>query len=760
MSMAISSLVKALSRSLKAAGYYDDAHPILAQVRKQALDALQQSCQNAPNVTIGTIGSKLVVDPTAAPLSDPASVQLAEHLFARSIVAIRLEKSAGPKDLAGLMASLGETVDKARAAGGYVALLERQQVQGIVLVEVDFDALFTGRDVQISDVAGQDQVVERTLRDVLKIKDKRAQVGDAVGIDIAALTTPESLGGFLDELLDKAEPGVVDQPGNAGGPAGSGGPGSGSSQAGKSAGVASGKVKSRIGGGGNVRIEALNPDDLAELAAKAWYGHHQYMRDAGTPKEALADSAKLMASVMARLRPDARFVMLQKLTSRAQSENPPESVKQGNKSLSQTVSDGLLVEAIQAMLSNQGTDPEMVQAVADLMQQIRPIESERKRLLAELDSGMKKTGHPVDGIIWQELQSKALKSNGLGMLELSFRETMDSLVVAAQERIQLSDGPGPVRQALDTLQPEAILARYKDIWMGVMTRMTRPPDSLLASGTDLAKVLEVQKLDKASSEVLAFLLRQSERTTQSSALHIQLREYFSGADGSRRAVQVAKDYECRGPVIAEAMLDALESPVDTRTKEMLLERFKGIDQAGLNSIAVMAQNARPIRVFNLIRIGYGLNPRTGSQIARLGLRNRDDLAKEMALKALADYPVPETFTVLAAVAGVNSDEEAQKLLHLDPKEPTTEKRLRNYQSLSISILGSSQASGAVRSLWNLLTREAGFGKGHIDQFRPLVAKALSANATREARAALAAGLNSKNKAVREACSRYAKEAGG
>ncbi len=772
MSLAIGALTKALSRSLKAAGYYDESHPILAQIRKQALDALQQACMGVPSITIGSTGNKLLFDPAAPPLGDPAAVQLAEHLFARSIVSIKFEKSAGPKDLGYLMLSLAETPDKIRAAGGFKELLGRHMVRGIEPVEVDFDALFTGKHVQISDLAGEDKVVERTLKEILQIKEKRARVGDAVGVDIAGLTDPNSLGEFLDELMDKAEPGILEpaaggkgapgRPGTGGSGGSGGGSGSGAGGApggGKSAGVALGTVKSRIGGGGNVRIDALNPDDLAELAAKAYFGNHEYMIDKGTPQEKLAESAKLLSSVLARLRPDARFVMLRKLATQTRAENAPSTAKiAGGKNLSQAVSDQMVVEAIGAILKDQGGDPDTVEAIAELMQQIRPIESERKRLLAELDVGFKKTGHTIDGVLWQEIQSKALKSNGLGMLELSYRDTMDQLVQAAQARIQQTDAPASVRQALDTLQPKAVLGRFKDLWIGVVGRMEAPPDNLLASGTDLAKVLDTQGAPQAALQIAAFLLKQSERATPSSALHAQLRDYLSGPEGIKRTIQIATAYECRGPVMAEAMLDALESPIDSKIKEILLARFAKLDQAGLNAIAVLAQSAKPIRVFNIVRIGLQLNAKTGTQIVRLGLRNKDILAKEMALKALTDFPSPEALSLLSNLAGMLTDPDTAKHLHLDDKDPATEKKIRQFQTLAIGILGDCHSPAAVQPLWYLLVRDAGFGKAHIDQFRPVIAKALSANSTREAQAALQAGVSSKIKTVREACARYVKGA--
>ncbi len=755
MSQAIGLLVKALSRSLKAAGYYEDSHPILTQIRQQALEALQKASLGGQSVTIGSNGTKLVFDATAPAMGDPAAAQLAEHLFARSIVAIRFDKTAGAKELGYLMTSLAETPDKIRAAGGFSAVLGRYQTRGITPVEVDFEALFSGRNVEINEIAGQDPVVERALKEVLQVKERRSRVGDALGVDIAALATPESLGTFLDDLMEKAEPGVVEQPSEGGGGGGSGGGG-----AGKSAGVSAGTVKSRIGGGGNVRVEALNPDDLAELAAKAYFGNHEYMVSQGTPEENLAESAKLLANVLGRLRPDARFVMLKKLASQTRDANvPTPAKKRGGKNLSQAVSDKLVIEAISSILGNQGSDSDTIEAVAELMQQIRPIESERKRLLAELDNSFRATGHSIDGIVWQEIQAKALQSNGLGMLELSFRESLDSLVVAAQERIQRADGPPAVRQAFDTLKPQAVARRYKDIWMGILSRMQQPPDSLLTSGTDLAKSLEAAGDPEAAQEVMGFLVAQSAKVTPSSGLHAQMKEYLSGPQGMARTIQIVERFNCQGPVVAEAMLTALEGSTDAKTKELIFTKFKTIDQAGLNAIAVTAQSAKPMRVFNLIRIGSQISGKTGSQMARLGMRNRDALAKEMAIKALAEHPAPESISLLNVAAGGNGDEESIKVLYLDPRDPSTEKRLRQYQTLAITALGDSRSPEAVRPLWNLLIREATLGKNHIDQFRPLIAKALSNNATRESRSALNAGAANKNKAVRDACARYATPGG-
>jgi len=756
MNPAVGALTKALSRSLKAAGYYDESHPILTQIRKQSHEALQQACLGVPGLTLGSTGTKIVYDAGAPPLADSASAQLSEHLFARSIVALKFSRNAGPKDLGQLMLALAETPDKIRAAGGFSAHLKRFPLQGIEPVEVDFEALFSGKSGEVSDIGGGDPVVEAALKEVLQIKEKRKRAGDAIGVDIAGLTDPNSLGDFLDEMMANAEAGTVDE--SKGGPMQRpGGPG------GKSSGVAAGKVKSRIGGGGNVKIEALNPDDLAELATKAYFGNQEYMQSVGTPESNLVESAKLMANVLSRLRPDARFVMLKKLASQTRADNMPSNAKlAGTKHLSQQVTDQAIVESITAILQGQGSDSDTVEAIAELMQQIRPIESERKRLLAELDVTVKKSGHSIDGVIWQEIQAKTLKSNGLGMLELAYRGTLDRLVGAAQERIQQTDGPPSVRQVYETLNPKMILGRFKDLWVGLVGKMPNPPDSLLASGTDLAKVLEVQGMKEASLQIAAFLLRQSERATPSSALHIQLKEFLAGADGIRRTLQIANAYECRGAVFAEAMLEALESPgVDAKTRELLLARFRKIDQAGLNAVAVQAQGAKPMRVFNLVRIGSAINLKTGVQLARLGLRNKEMLAKEMALKGLLDYPSSEMANLLFMAAGgsQNGDADSMKLLYLDPAAPDTEKKLRQIQTVAITVMGECRSPVTVQPLWYLLVRDSGFGKAHIEAARAAVAKALSANATPEARSALSAGLGSKVKGVKEACARYAKEAG-
>ncbi|MEW6777707.1 MAG: hypothetical protein AB1405_15525, partial [Bdellovibrionota bacterium] len=215
---------KAFSRSLKAVGYYDMNHPILLQIQKEAHEALLQACKVEPFVTFAGVGSRLLTGEKDPPLSDASAKAVAEHFFARSVVAMRFHRTVRREDVAAFLQCMGEGPDKIRAAGGLRPLLEQRRAQGIEVFEVDFAALFAGDQSALKNMTGQDALVETALKEVLRLKENKDKTGTALGISLTQIATPESLGSFLDDILAKAEPGVVvaipGSPGVAGGRAG------------------------------------------------------------------------------------------------------------------------------------------------------------------------------------------------------------------------------------------------------------------------------------------------------------------------------------------------------------------------------------------------------------------------------------------------------------------------------------------------------------------------------------------------------------
>ncbi|MEW6776447.1 MAG: hypothetical protein AB1405_09150, partial [Bdellovibrionota bacterium] len=503
-------------------------------------------------------------------------------------------------------------------------------------------------------------------------------------------------------------------------------------------------------------LDALSAEEIADLASEAFLGNQQQMAAQPGSKAALVDSAKVLTRTMARLSPEARFALLRRLAGSDEATSAAVSAGPAVGNLSQTLPDNLIADALCGALSSPENDPETVEAIGNLLRRLKPIESERQKLLEQVDKNLQQQGRKVDGVIWQEIQSRSLKKNGLGMLELGYRENLDRLIEYAQARIQQKDGPPVVMQALAGLQLNVRTGRTAKLLQEILAEERSVNPALLAAARELLDSIEDSSADPSGvvSQFLGGLLRQAQGMDPSAPLPQMLKQMLSGQKGAQRTLWLAKTGTAKGLLLAEAILEALEMPLSTDLKRELLATLATVDAETFKALRTKLPDASPMRVYYIVQMAVRSNPLTGIPMLKLALRNRNLKAKEACLRAAGEYAHRDTVALLGSVAGAMGDEEAKKLVYVE-EGSTGDEALRQLQRVAIEILGQMRSPLAVPALDSLLNRPGGFGSRNADAVRPVVAKALAVNATADAKRVLAAGKQSKNRAVREACEKVA-----
>jgi hypothetical protein len=641
-------------------------------------------------------------------------------------------------------------------------IFSRAGLDGVEVFEVDFASLFSGKK---TDVATKDPLIQRALRELLQFKEKKEKAGSALAISLDHISTPESLGELLDELLESAGPGVAapsmgpTQPsGKIRGPTGAparlaGGKHVGSSRGTKEVG-SPGPLRG-VRRGGELHSDALagvSAEELAELASQAFLGTYEKLVGQAAPEERLAETAKVLASALVRLSPEARFALLRQL---ARDPKGNGAGSKGLTSLSSQVKDDLIVGSIASVLADQQGDPETISAIANLMRHLRPIESERRKLLDTLDETLRGEGHAIDGTVWQELQAHALGSNGLGMLEIPFRQKMKPLAAQAQAYRQQGSHDPEVKQVISTLEPRHRLNRSAKLLLELIpnNRELNQAEALMLKDT----IEALEPADGAPTEdhlrLLAFLLKRGEGQRPSSAVMQVVKELLGGIKGTPRAVSLLKSGFCNGSaLLADALLQALDGPLTIDGKRELVAAFAAMDEGMMRSLRPKVVDSKPFGVFQMILIALRANSNSGLELARLALRNRSLKSKESALRALGTVSEPGTIAFLAKGAGAEGDEESVKVLFLEEKQATeAEANLRQLQRAAIEALGQTRAEQSVLPLENLLMRRKLVGNTAFDSLRPYIAQALAANGTARARQVLTDGKVSKHQTIRDAC---------
>ena len=125
-------------------------------------------------------------------------------MFDRSIVAIKIDPSIDEESLSTLMQALAESEDRVRHAGGVGTILDRvRRARASRSWRSTSRSSSPSESADLSPIVGDDPVARRALEEVLRFGGKNDAAGDALALSIEQVATVESLGSFLDDLLDK-----------------------------------------------------------------------------------------------------------------------------------------------------------------------------------------------------------------------------------------------------------------------------------------------------------------------------------------------------------------------------------------------------------------------------------------------------------------------------------------------------------------------------------------------------------------------------
>ncbi len=706
----LSQVVAAFVRSIRAMGYYDDRHPVFEATRREAHNALQSAFHDQAIVTLGGGGHHLLVDEEGTILADPPAVALARRLFDNAVVAIRLRPEVREHDLGLLMRTLAEREDRIRASGGVRAKLERDGVVGIEVVEVDIDALFAGRHAELGPLLAGDPVAELALKAVLRFREEETKgTGDVLHVSLEQVGSPGSLGSFLEDLMDQTEPGVV---------------------------------AGTVGGG------SLSSDDFADLASQAFLRSQQQLRRAPGAAVDLAQSADILSNALVRLSPDARFALLRQL---AGAEDADEVQEAAARDLGDRLDDRTVTAAIASALVDQQGDPATVRAIGNLIRRIRPVEAERKRLLADVDADLRNVGRPIDGVLWQEMQSRAFSNSSLGLLEMSLHDSRRTLQEYARAR-----RAGQLEEVLGQDVLHTVDAQIIDYWTThVLVDLLDAPGRLGAGATDACR-LQLERLDEAGAGDECVLLVQAmmRRTDREDAKELVgvLMGLLEGPQGSKWSVRLLRHDGPPSQMMGDIILTALDRPGDRAYKKMLIERLTRFDPDSLQRlIKRVALRVTALQAQSLVVASLRSDTAMGVRAARVLLRSSSTRVREVVLKTIVDRPEADVVALLAHVAGWKSDKDTRSLLGLDGSEGRS--LVHRMQLTAIGALGFTRSGMAARPLFDILVRSRVFSDQEQDELRVAAALALRTNASAEARQALEEARRHRKRVIRETVER-------
>ncbi len=704
-------VVTAFVRSIRAMGYYDESHPVFAATRDEAYSALRAALQTQPLVTLGGAGRHLLIDEQGRTLTIPPAVALASRMFENAVVAVRFRPDIRVEDLGLFMQVLAEREDRVRAAGGMAAVLQRQGVGGIEVVEVDIEALFAGRQADLGRLAGDDPVVELAMRALLRFRDQAQDNGsEALHVSLEQVGSPASLGHFLDELLQQAEPGVVDH---------------------------------SLAPTGH-----LTGDDLADLASQAYLRSHAQAAHAATAAQDIAYAAELLSNALVRLAPDARFALLRRL---AGADTLPDAAVGAVQNLGSRVDDGTVTAAIAAALFEQQGDPITVRSVGNLIRRIRPIEVERHRLLAAVDRDMRDLGRPLDGALWQQMQSRAFENSALGMLEMSLTRTRQALQDHAMARRAGRMPPVAGQDVLHTVDNKIV-----EYWTThALVDLLNAPGRFDRGAVQTCRQ-QLERLDRAGAtdECMVLLMAMMRRTERdaSEALNELIVGLLEGPQSAKWGTLLLHYDGPSTQQMADVLLAALDQPGERTYKSSLVERLARFDDHRLLRLVHRhGPRVSPLQAQSLVLASLRRSSSLGVKIGRLLLRYPTPRVREVVLKTMVERPEPEVVSLLAHVAGWRGERYTKALLGLDGHEGRGV--VLRAQLTAIGALGLTRSGLAAQPLLEILVRSRMFGDREQEELRVAAAQALRTNATPKALGALREARGHKKRVIRETVER-------
>lgn len=705
-------LVSAFEKALRALSYYSPDHPVFRQQQEEAELALQATFEALPVFTLGAGGSHLLYDDAGGRLEGRAAQAIATRMFELSVAGIRFETPIGSGGLGRLLTYLAHAPARVRAAGGLAHLLGN--TQGVTVMEVDFDRIFRGEVEQLSEFVGEDLVAEAALKDLLRWREAQddGAAGDEIVIERDAVRTPESLGEFLDDLLDKAEPDAVADP-----------------HARSSASRPPGERE-------------LGKAEVAELAARAFWSNQRSMTRQRASEQELSQAANHLSSALVRLSPEARFQLLQRMAGQEDDPEDPVAVRR----LSEKLQDETIVEAVASALADGGHNDGLARSIGDLIRRLRPVEAQRKRLLDQIARA--RPASRAGGVLWQELSSRALDQPGLGLLELRAEQTLPLLAQAARARREGKLPPVWGQDVLYSADARAAERYEHEVVVGMLAQGGRCGEGVYRRALALAASLEAARAGSELARLLQVILQRA-RADGTDPAALQLAEkLFEGAHGIRRAVWLLKqNVTPPHPILILSALEARPSRTATEALIQLLSQADGSEL--LHTAERHATTASWSWVQNLVRAANRHGAQTGLAVARLALAQGGIKTKEATLKILAETPHGETIGLLAQAAGCAGEKQRLHTLGL----LAGDRNLTRLRRAAIGALGLSHSPVAAQALAELLFSTKLFESREDEEIRLSAAQALVTNGSEAARRILSEGAQHRKRAIREICTR-------
>ncbi len=712
--MLASDVAAALGRCQRGAAFYEADHPAAVHQRRELELAVQAwHAQARGDTFIAAAGDGLLLTGLDQGIADESCKALAHALITRSVVGIKLKVPTTRHDLDELVACLGESDKRVRAAGGVTKVLAERNVKSVEIFEMDLDKLMAGGPV---DNTGLDPLLAKALSEILLLKQRDNRRGAAIELTLEKVTSPSSLGSLLDELIDGAAPGVADQP----------------------------PIKSRAQTAlSKTSLVGATADDLAEICTEAF---GKVTGGENKNPEALAEAANVLSSALVRLSPKARFKLLEKLAA-------PGTDDDGVAAVGRAVPNEIVLSAVAQAVMGEARDSQLAISIGNLLERLRPVERERQQLLDQLDDSARQAGRPLEGLFLQELNELS-QQQSFGTLDLPIRETRDGLTQIAKLRQTTGGQPEIVMRTFSTLRPENKFFRSARLLCGMLQQERAVAAPTLAAVRGLLDAVAVDpSLQSAGGAIILALWSRAIRDGPNSAAAQQLMEVALSRSGPDWCVELLRQLRGKsGADHATLLGDFVKAVLSIHTGETfrraLADGLQGLDRSVLRVIERRVAEFSPLGAATLIARAGRDSPVAAVALTQAALRSPSADVKEAAVRVLAAFPAEDTFAFLRRLTGLDGDDKAVQALHAQKLPETLVLKLMRT---AVDALGASRAPGAVPVLQELLLRTRVIGGAGFDKMRGPVARALSVNSTPAARAVLDEGKRSKNRAIRLAC---------
>lgn len=700
-------VANALAGALRVVSFYDPEHPISRQRRAQ-LELLVQAWLDAigGDGVVAAADNTLLLTGLKDGLQNESTRVFCSALIQKSVVGLRLRAPTSGRDIFELFTLIGESDRRIRVAGGVTKMYTERGARSIDVFEMDLDALLSGAPF---DRGALDPLIAKALTEVLALKARSNRRGAAVAMTLERVSTPLSLGSLLDELIDGAAPGVAaDAP--------------------------------KIGRSPSSALAGLSADELADIGGDAF---EKCAREQTNSPEALAEAAKVLSSALVRLSPEARFRLLAKIAGGGQD---------GAAAVGREVTNPILMSAVMQVVMGGERDSKLATAIGGLLERMRPLEKDRQKFLEELDAGAKAQGRPLENMFALELNEMSQKTT-FGALELPLRETRAALVEMAKLR-QRGPQPDVVLKTFASLREEDRLERTARL---LCTLLEEERVIVPATLTTVRSILATPPTDPTMAEtggaVISALWWRAMRDGPNSAAAQHLAEVARSPSGADWCIALLIELRGqRGPDLAALLVELLRMVATVHQTESfrrrLVDALHALDPAVIRQIERRVADL-PTTASQAVILRAG---RDGKSVAlalgQLALRSPNAEVKEGVLRALALVADEAIILFLRRCAGGESDADCIQVLSAQKEDANGLFRL---QRTAIEALGATKSADAVPALEELLLRTRLVGGGDLDRLRPFVGRALSINASREARLVLDNGRRHKSKPVRLAC---------